>query len=124
MNSGKIYQKLYLIIYPVYADEGNVLYESYFTGTAIIEKSGIIEFHVENDSYVLKIPRPVLTKARKKLHENGIPTVNLLEAMRYILIQTYDSFREESWEGVDDTERFQYHVDFFIEHELQTWTVK
>ncbi len=130
MNSGKIFQKWYLIIfcsliiYPVHADEGNVIYESYFTGTSIIEKSGFIEFHVENDSYILKLPRPELIKAREKLHENGIPQENLFEAMRYILVQTYDAFREESWQGVGDTERFQYHVDFFIEHELQSWTVK
>ena len=63
-------------------------------------------------------------KAREKLHENGIPHENLFEAMRYILVQTYDAFREESWQGVGDTERFQYHVDFFIEHELQSWNLK
>ena len=82
-------------------------------------RSIFIEFHVENDSYFIKLPISELRKTELTLSENGISDENLSKVVEYILIQTFDSVREESWVGVNDTERFQFHVGYFIEYEIQ-----
>ena len=124
----KICQKLYLIIffslifiYPVYSNEGFIDYKNAITEFSVVvaEESEFIEFHVENDSYFIKLPISELRKTELTLSENGISDENLSEVVEYILIQTFDSVREESWLGVNDTERFQFHVGYFIEYEIQ-----
>ena len=85
------------------------------------EESEFIEFHVENDSYFIKLPISELRKTELTLSENGISDENSSKVVEYILIQTFDSVREESWVGVNDTERFQFHVGYFIEYEIQGW---